>query len=367
MRKLFAFLLFVALSFAVLAPSFAAEFKPKAEYRCHSNSTDGTVWTESLKLFARLVKERTGLNLKVYHSAQLISGKQASEFQYMRNGTLDFSFTAVSNYATSVPAADLFNLPWFLASYPDKYKAMDAVIFGKGGKKLADTLEKEGIIVLGWGESGFRELHYNAKHKPVVAPADIKGMKIRYITSPLYHDIFTTLGANPVAINWNEALTAFQQGVVDGGDNTYSIIINNRLYDFHKSITEWSYALMPCYFTTNAQVWKTFPPEIQKTIRECAAEAGRWSNAASRIGLDNGWALQYLKEKKMYPPDRALIPSDNPIEFLKSKGVTVYRLTPEQMKPWKEATAHLYKKWTPKIGKELVDLAIKDMDAAFKK
>lgn len=366
MKKLFVLFLAVILCACTILPLSAAEFKPKAEYRCHSNSTDATVWTGGLKMFAKLVNERTGLNLKVYHSAQLISGKQASEFQYMKNGTIDFSFTAVSNYATSVPATDLFNLPWFLASYPDKYKAMDAICYGKAGKKLGEILEKEGLIVLGYGESGFRELHYNAKWKPVLKPEDIKGMKVRYITSPLYHDIFQTLGANPVAINWNEALTAFQQGVVDGGDNTWSIIINNRLYDFHKQITEWSYACMPLYFTANAKVWATFPPEMQETIKQCAYEAGRWSMAASRIGVDDGWGLKYLKEIGMYPPDREIIPSDEPYEFLKEKGVSVYVLNAEQVKPWKEATQHLYDKWVPKIGEELVQLAIEDMDAAFK-
>ena len=366
MKKLLLLLLVIGIA-AGAAPLSAAEFKPKAEYRCHSPATDATVWTEALKMFVKNVNERTGLNLKVYHSSQLISGKQASEFQFMKNGTTDFAFTGVGNYATSVPATNLFTLPWFLSAYPDKYKAMDAICYGESGRMLADVLEKEGIVVLGWGESGYRELHYGGNRPPVLKPEDIKGMKVRYVASPLYHDTYAQLGANPVAINWNEAMTAFQQGVVDGGDNTWSIIINNRLYDFHKQITEWSYASLPCYFTVNAKVWNTFPEDVREIMRECAYEAGRWSMAASRIGVDDGWSRQYLEEKGMYPPDRTLVPSDEPYKFLEEKGVVIHKLTPEQIKPWRDAVQPVYDKWIPRIGKELVEQAVKDMEAAFPK
>lgn len=365
MKKFVLILLAVCVCLGSARPLIAADFKPKGEYRCHSPGTDATVWTEALKMFAKNINEKTGLNLKVYHSSQLISGKQSSEFQFMRNGTTDFAFTGVANYATSVPATNLFTLPWFLSTYPDKYKAMDAICYGESGKMLGDILEKEGIVVLGWGESGFRELHYGAKHRPVLKPEDIKGMKVRYVASPLYRDSYAALGANPVAINWNEAMTAFQQGMVDGGDNTWSIIINNRLYDFHKQITEWSYASLPCYFTVNAKVWATFPEDIQKTILECAYEAGRWSMAASRIGVDDGWGKKYLEETGMYPPDRTLVPNDEPYAFLESKGVTIYKLKQEQIKPWRESVQGVYDKWIPLIGEDLVKQAIKDMDAAF--
>ncbi len=44
----------------------------------------------------------------------------------------------------------------------------------------------------------------------------MKGMKLRVCGTPIFIDIFTALGANPQAINWSEAVTGFQQGIVDG-------------------------------------------------------------------------------------------------------------------------------------------------------
>ena len=37
--------------------------------------------------------------------------------------------------------------------------------------------------------------------------------------TPIFIDIFSSLGANPQAINWSEAVTGFQQGIVDGQEN----------------------------------------------------------------------------------------------------------------------------------------------------
>lgn len=366
MRKVAAMLLClcVLFTFGVFQVS-ASEEKFKPEYKMHVNVGENTAWGQAALMFANKVKESTGgkMNIKIYWSAQLIAGKQASESMFIRNGTIDFSLTGTSNFASVVPAMELTNLPFFVSSHKDKFKAYDAVYFGKTGEMLAaETRKKTGIHIIAWTENGFRELHYGGNRAPIIVPGDLKNLKIRYVSSLLYQDIFQGFGANPMVINWNEAIQGFQQGLVDGGENTYPIICNYKIYEFHKQMTEWSYAVPGMFFATNGAMWDAFQPETREMLEKAARESADWLRAVSRVGLDDGWGKKHLESIGKYPPDPSYAPED-PIKFLEEKGVKIHRLTAEEIKPFREMMEPVYEKWIPKIGKEIYEQAKQDMEA----
>jgi tripartite ATP-independent transporter DctP family solute receptor len=357
--------LFLALWGFAAAPQ-AAEAAFKSEYKMHVNVGENTAWGQAALLFADRVREYTDgkVNIKIYWSAQLISGKQASELMFIRNGTVDFSLTGSSNFASVLPAFDLFNLPFFIANGRDKFKMLDAVMFGSGGKMLEKiAAEKGGTTIIYWTENGFRDIHYGASRSPILMPEDMKGVKIRYVSSPLYQDTFQALGANPMVINWNEALQGYQQGLVDAGENSYSIFLNYKVYEFHKQVTEWSYAVPAMFYCVNNGVWKSFDDEIREQVRKAAVEAGDWLRAVTRLGMDDGWSEEYLRSAGMYPPDEAIAPL-SVYAALEEKGVKVHKLTPEQFEAFQKAVESVYDKWIPRIGEELVEAARKDMDGA---
>jgi len=51
--------------------------------------------------------------------------------------------------------------------------------------------------------------------------------------NPIYVDSFRALGANAVPMAWTEALTALQQGTIDGQENPLNVIVSFKLYDSH--------------------------------------------------------------------------------------------------------------------------------------
>ena len=64
----------------------------------------------------------------------------------------------------------------------------------------------------------------------------MKGMQLRVCGTPIFIDIFTALGANPQAINWSEAVTGFQQGIVDGQEKLdQRINIPMKMWTWHKT------------------------------------------------------------------------------------------------------------------------------------
>ena len=338
------------------APALAAY---KQEYKLSVVPAATSGWGLSAAHFADLVKERTNgrINIKVYYGAQLMAGKQTSELLLVRRGAIDFALASTINWSPQVQELNLTALPFFVANNPDRYKAMDAIEDGKSGQMLIAAVEKTGVKFIGWGENGFREL--TTSKGPINKPADMKGMKLRVCGTPIFADIFTALGANPQAINWSEAVTGFQQGIVDGQENpTNGINIPLLIWTWHKYHTDWHYMIDPLLLTSNEKVWKSFSKEDQAILMECAADMEKYSKALSRLGFDDGSSLEYLKSINKVPA------VTDPYKVMEEKGMTVVKFNDQQIDEFYAATQSVRDKWTKEIGEELVKAAEADMKAA---
>jgi len=353
-------LCFIVALVSVMAGTADAAFKK--EYKLNCNVTENTTWGQGTAMFVRLVKERTGgkVNIKPYYSAQLLGGKQTNELLMLRNGSIDFSYAGLANWSTQLPSMNLFILPWFIASTGDIQKAMEAIAHGSAGKQLEKIVGKAGATVFGWGYNSPRQLHSN---RPIRTPEDMKGLKIRFVSSPLYKDTLEALGANGININWSEALTAYQQGLVDAGENPYNIIIPYKVYEFHKYITEWNYTCSAMFFAANSRAWNSFDAETQNILKECADEAGVYTGMLNRLGFDDGTAYKWLDERGLLPKDENMIPHD-PYKLLADNGVTVIKLTPEEIAAFRKATKKAFDKHVELVGKDIVEMAREDMRSA---
>jgi len=343
------------LIFSLLAVSMtfgAGTFKPKKEYTMQVNVGPAFDWGAGAQRWADLVKEKTNgtVNIKPYFGSSLLAGKQTNWYQAVADGSIDFVVESTINASTVIRALNLFNLPFFLGSYEN----VDKIENGKAGKKLIQEFEKGGIKFLAWGENGFRQLTNNRRE--VKTPDDVAGLKLRVVGSPIFIDIFKQLGADPVNMNWADAVTGFQQKVVDGQENPKSVLTVVKIWEYHKYMTNWNYVLDPLIFGVNAKVWSSFPKDIQKAIQEAAVEAGEWEKAMARAYLDGDKSINILKNKfKMaeLPPD--------PFKEAVSKGMVITELTPAQMQAFKDKTRSVKDKWVPMIGKDLYNLAVQDM------
>src|SRR3989441_9433372 len=230
----------------VAAQSYKGEFK--------NSLITGPIgpWGEAATKFADLVRERTQgrINVKNYFSGQLFAGKQTNEFVLLNQGVADFAFGSTINWSPQVKELNLFNLPFFFPSY----RALDAVEEGEPGQKLFRIIEGKGVVPLAWGENGYRELTNNKR--PVRKPEDLAGLKIRVVGSPMFIETFRALGANPVDMDFDEALRAFPQGTVDGQENpVVNVITPYKLWTSQKYITLWRYAIDPMVIAVSKVTW----------------------------------------------------------------------------------------------------------------
>ena len=73
--------------------------------------------------------------------------------------------------------------------------------------------------------------------RPILTPADMKGLKIRTPPDAVTIDIMTALGAETQQIKFAELYVALQQGVVDGQENPLANIDASKLYEVQKFIS----------------------------------------------------------------------------------------------------------------------------------
>ncbi len=336
----------------------------KKEYKMSVVVGPNSPWGQAAKMWAEEIEKRTHgkIKIKIYFAGQLFAGKQTNEFQLLSQGVADFAVGSTINWSPVIKQLNLFTLPFFFPEGKHKgdiYKAVDAVENGVAGKKIFQILEKYGVVGLAWGENGFRQIT-NWKH-PIRTPSDLSGLKIRVVGSPIFIDTFKALGANPTEMNWADALTAFQQRVVDGQENPINIvIIPYKIYEFHKYMTVWDYAIDPLIFAVNKKDWDSFDEQTKKIILEAAIKAAKWEKAMARVGLDDGTSLKILKEEFNYTPKIT-----DPIKYLEEKGMKITILTPQERDVFKSKVASVYKKWVPIIGEDLVKAAIDDIENAL--
>ena len=319
----------LAVSATIGSVALAQESK---EYSVSTVLGDAYPWGQMAEKWAELVKERSDgrITLKVYPNAQLVSGDQTKEFSAMRSGLIDMAVGSTINWSPQVPEVHLFSLPFLM---PDN-AAVDAITQGEAGKTVFEAIAKRGVIPLAWGENGFREIS-NSK-QAITMPADLKGMKIRVVGSPLFLDTFNALGANPTQMSWADAMPALTTGAVDGQENPLSVFSAARADRANqKYLSLWHYMNDPLIFGVSERVWKTIAEEDQAMLKQAAYDAGQWGIKKSRAELDE--TLVQIRER----------------------GVEVNELTPEQHQAFVDATKGVYDKWIPRIGKDLVDAAQK--------
>ncbi|WP_028238137.1 DctP family TRAP transporter solute-binding subunit [Stutzerimonas azotifigens] len=312
---------------AALTAAVTAQAK---EYSVSTVLSDAFPWGQAAQKWADLVNERSEgrITLRVYPNAQLVAGDQTKEFSAMRSGLIDMAVGSTINWSPQVPELNLFSMPFLMNDSAD----LDAITQGEAGRMAFAAIDKRGIVPLAWAENGFRELSNSAR--AIRTPADLAGLKIRVVGSPLFQDTFTALGANPTQMSWADAKPALTTGAVDGQENPLSVFDVARIDQVgQKHLTLWHYMADPLIFAVNQRVWKGLPEADRELLRQAAIDAGKWEIELSRS----------LEAKRL--------------EDIRARGVEVAELTDEQRQAFAEATAKVREQWTPKVGEQLVEAA----------
>jgi len=320
---------------AIAAPALARAQAYKAEYKLSVVGNRPIPLSEGAFRWADLIKERTQgrINVVVYPGSSLVGGDQTRELVAMRQGVIDFLVSSTINLSPQIREMNVFSLPFLM---PDT-RAFDALINGEVGQDLAGLLAARDSVVLSWGENGFRELS-NSK-RVVRAPADLRGLKIRYAAGPIFKDIFEALGANPVQMSFADLQPALSTGAVDGQENPINLYLAFRMETLaQRHLTVWNYVADAGIFHLSKAIWESFTPADRDIVKACAEQAAREQIAASRRGLGAGGDRSSFDE-------------------LARRQVQVVELTADEKRAFAQATRPVFDRWAPQVGAALVQKA----------
>jgi len=220
--------------------------------------------------FADLVKERTGgaYTIEIYPNGSL--GDERTMLESMQMGTLDMGIITSGPFSNFVPEMGVLDMPFLFSSNEDVYKVLD----GEVGQELLGKLENANLKGLAYAERGFSNLT-NSK-KEVKNASDTKGLKIRVMENEVYTKTFNSLGVNAVPMAWSEALTALQQGTIEGQENPINVIYSFKLWESQKYVTMTRHAYASAIVTMSLDKFSKLPEDVQKIFKESAQEAAEY-------------------------------------------------------------------------------------------
>lgn len=327
----------LAVAALALSAGFGWNGGARAEtFRLSHNTSDATTWQKGAERFNELLREKSGgeMDVRIFPNAQLTGGDQMKQAEMVGRGALDFVLTSAINVTPLVPEMAVFSLPYLY----DSYEQVDATTSGAPGERIAEILDEHGIVVLAWGENGFREVT-NSK-RPIKTPADLEGLKMR-VAGPMYIDVMNALGANPVQMQWVEVFSALQQGTIDGQENPIgAVIIPQRVYEVQDHLTTWHYSYDPIFLGVSKKRWESWDEETRATVRQAAEEAMAYQRDLTRQQTADG------------------------LGFLREKGMEVHEPSEEEIAAFRQATQPAFDQWAQRVGPDLVKLFQDTIDQA---
>lgn len=269
MKKFALNTLALSVSLAIVGSANAADFddmEPVTLRLAHVVNEQDGFHIAALK-FEELVEERTEgkVDVEIYPNASL--GDERTLLEGMQIGTVDMGVITNGPVANFVEEMAVFELPFLFPSNEAAYAVLDGPI----GQELLDKLSDVNLKGLAYAERGFRNL--TNSERAVNSPADLDGLRIRVMENPVYTDTFRELGANAIPMAWTEALTAMQQGTIDGQENPVNVIHSFELNETQAHMTLSRHTYAPAIFVMGMPVWSQLPEAAQSVIEEAAQEA----------------------------------------------------------------------------------------------
>jgi tripartite ATP-independent transporter DctP family solute receptor len=245
----------------------------------------------ALKHFAQLLSERSGgkMTAKVYASGAL--GNDITMTSALRAGIQEMTVPDASTLMSLVKPFGALNLPMLL----NNEQEADALLDGPFGQKLLAQLPEKGLIGFAFWENGFR--HVTNSRRPINTAADLEGLKLRVIQSPLFLDTFTALGANATPMPFPEVYTAMEQKAVDGQENPTPTILASKFYEVQKHLALTRHMYSAWVLLMSKKTWDGLSPQEQKIVRDSALDATLFERKTIREFSEK--ALAQLKSNGM--------------------------------------------------------------------
>lgn len=267
------------------------------------------------------------VEVQVFSNSQLFG--DGKEMEALVLGDVQIIAPSLAKFSKYTPKLQIFDLPFLFTDIA----AVDRFQASKDGQDLLRSMEKKGIVGLGYLHNGMKQLSANV---PLGSPSDAKGLKFRIQSSDVLEAQFKAVGGNPQKLAFAEVYQALQTGVVDGTENPWSNIYSKKFHEVQKYIMDSNHGVLDYMVIANAGWWKKLPADVQKGLSEAMTESIKFGNKVA-FEEDAAFRAKVISEKK----------------------ATVLPMSKEHLAAWRTAMQPVWKKFEGDIGADLIQAAQK--------
>lgn len=284
-------------------------------------------WEEAFDTYAKAVEQQAGpgkVSFRKFFSGQL--GGEVEMVRSLRMGTLDVGVLSVGGIAEglSMPELLVLEMPFLFESDEEVDYVMDALF-----DEFRRRLEAKGLVLVSWGVNGWR--NFGCATRPILSPADLKGLKMRAQETPIYIEMYKALGATPVPMPTPDVLMALKNRMVDGFDQTVVFAVSTGWMGQIKHYTLSRHIFQPGAIVISKKTFDRLPPDIQKAL----------------LVADKRAAIQATGRKLVRDEEQSILAS-----MEKEGNVKFYRLTPQQREAFRKAIQAAMPRFEAALGPE---------------
>ena len=280
-----------ALALAVAAAALPLPTAAQTTMKINISVAQNSHYGVAIDTFAREVEARTNGRYKIQTFYAGALGAERESVEGVQLGTLDLTLTSTGPLPNFVPEVAILDIPFLFRDYAHARAVLDGPI----GQELLQKFPPKGMVGLAWAENGFR--HMTNSKRPVNAPDDLRGLKMRTMENPIHIEAYKQFGILPTPMAFTEVFTALQQGTVDGQENPLSVITAAKLDQVQKNLTLTGHVYSPAIILMNKAQWDKLSAADKQAFLDAAKEAVKANRA--RIDEDERKAVADLRAKGM--------------------------------------------------------------------
>ena len=237
---------------------------------------DATPYAKGAKKIAEEVKLATDGRVQINVLTGGTLGGERATIELAMLGSVDIATAANPVLTNWFPEMGILDQPFLFDNENQAHAAVD----GEIGDLINKTTQRVGLRVIGYMESGFRNVF---SKEPITSIEDFEGVKIRTMQNQYHMTAFESFGAMPTPMAAGEQFTALQQGAIDAIESAVSNNLTGGYYEVANNITYTNHAFVYILICMSDQAWEKIPEELHDPFME---------------GVRKGYEAQrgYLKE-----------------------------------------------------------------------
>lgn len=242
----------------------------------------------ALQRFQELTEQRSGGRIRVviYPNSSLYG--DADEMQALQLGAVDMLAPSLSKFGRiGFPEFELFDLPFVFDTAAQVRRVCDGAV----GQRLLVSLGRQRLVGLGYLDNGFKHMSAN---KPLLAPGDFVGLRMRVQSSRVIAQQMRALGAQPVNLSFGETRRALATGVVDGTENPISNFWTQRMHEVQTDLSLTQHGYLGYAVVAHRDFWASLGAPERQLVQQALQEALAWGNAIAQ--QENDEALAALRQ-----------------------------------------------------------------------